>query len=170
MAVPTVYPTAMFDKLDEFMLEFLEHDQEISAGVASFGDAAAYAEVWEWGNVRQTKPGPKTVLGQNPNGEQVWLSIQAPFGYIKINENQYWEVLKEELGKVQFKSTNARGITEELEKAAEKAMKIVAQIIGDHAPVDTEQLSKSFKVVKAGDPMLDDSDDTRLLTIGQAEE
>ena len=144
MAVPTIYATAMFDHLDEFLLEMVEHDQEISAGVASMGDAAAYAEVWEWGNVRQSKPGPKTVLGTNPNGEQVWLSIQAPFGYVRINENQYWEVLKQELAKVQFKSTNARGITEELEAAAEEAMKIIAQIIGDHAPVDTGDLSKSF--------------------------
>src|ERR1700756_3450419 len=122
MPVPTIYPTMLFDKLDEFLLEFEEHDEEIFAGVASVGPAAAYAEVWEWGNIRQTKQGPKTVQGTNPAGEIVWLSLQAPFGYIKINENRMWEALKQELGKVKFKSTNAREMTEELQEAARKAM------------------------------------------------
>jgi hypothetical protein len=160
MPAPTVYSTAVIDKLDEFLLELAEHDQEITAGVAAVGDAAAYSEVWEWGNVRQTKQGPKTTLGVNPDGEKVWLSLQAPFGYIKVNENQYWDVLKDELGKVKFKSTTARGITQELEAAAKKAMKRVAEIIGDHAPVDTGALSKSFRVINPGDAMLDDADDT----------
>jgi hypothetical protein len=39
---PTIYATALIDKLDELLLEFAEHDKEISAGVASFGEAAAY--------------------------------------------------------------------------------------------------------------------------------
>jgi hypothetical protein len=160
MPAPTIYATALFDKLDELLLEFAEHNQEITAGVASVGDAAAYSEVWEWGNVRQTKKGPKTTLGINPDGERVWLSIQAPYGYIKINENQYWDVLRTELGKVQFKSTTARGITEELEAAAKRAMKTIAKIIADTAPVDTGALSKSFKVVDPGDAMLDDANDT----------
>src|SRR5476649_808458 len=143
--VPTIYSTAMFDKLDELLLEFAEHDQEVNAGVASTGPAAAYAEVWEWGNVRQSKPGPRTVLGTNPDGKSVWLSIQAPFGYIQIHENDYWEALKEELGKVKFSSTTAKGITEELQAAAKKAMKKCAQLISESAPVDTGQLADSFK-------------------------
>ena len=165
MAVPTVYPTIMFDKLDEFLLELEEHDKEISAGVMSVGPAAAYSEVWEWGNVRQTKPGPKTVLGTNPDGSSVYLSIQAPFGYIKINENQYWEIVKEELNKVEFKGTTAREITKELEAAGFKAMRRIAKVIAEHAPVDHGDLSKSFEAVPPGDTMLDDQDDSRLLTI-----
>ena len=43
------YPTTLFDKLDEFLLEFEEQDQEVEAGVMSSGEAAAYALVWEWG-------------------------------------------------------------------------------------------------------------------------
>lgn len=166
---PTIHATCMIDKLDEFLLEFAEHDKEISAGVASVGPAAAYADVWEWGNIRQHKPGPKTVLGTNPDGDMVWLSIQAPFGYIKINENQYWEVLKIELGKVKFKSTNPKDITRELEAASKRAMKLIAKIIGDHAPVDQGDLSSSFQVVEPGDVMLDDTDDTRILNIGREE-
>jgi hypothetical protein len=166
MPVPTVYSTAMFDKLDEFLLEFAEHDQEVNAGVASVGEAAAYADVWEWGNIRQSKPGPKTVLGTNPDGEQVWLSIQAPFGYIKIHENDYWDALKQELAKVKFSSTNAKGITEELAAAGKRAMKLCAQLISDSAPVDRGTLKDSFKVIEDGDTLLDDSDDSRTLIIG----
>src|SRR3954471_15404856 len=103
----TVSSSFMFDKLDELLLELEEHDKEISAGVATVGEPAAYAEVWEWGNVRQTKKGPKTVLGINPDGEKVWLTIQAPFGYIRINENEFWQAVKDELAKVKFKSTTA---------------------------------------------------------------
>lgn len=163
---PTVYATVLIDKLDEFMLEFREHDQEISAGVASFGEAAAYAEVWEYGNIRQTKEGPKTVLGINPDGENVWLSVQAPVGYISVNENLYWSILKEELGKVKFESTNAKGITEELEKAAVKAMKRICKIIADTAPYDKGDLSESFQVVNPNDSLLDKDDSERLLKIG----
>ena len=57
--MPELAPEFLFDKLDEFLLEFEQHDQEIKAGVAVVGDAAAYALVWEWGNTRQSKPGPK---------------------------------------------------------------------------------------------------------------
>lgn len=163
--VPTIYPTALFDKLDEFMLEFIGLDKEISAGVASEGEAAAYAEVWEWGNVRQHKSGPKTVLGTNPAGKIVWLTIQAPFGYIKINENIYWQILRAELAKVEFKGPKASDITKELEAASVRAMKQIAQIIGDHAPKDHGDLSKSFKVVMPGDNLLDDDDSDRILMI-----
>ena len=169
MPVPTIYATSFFDKLDEFMLEFREHDQEINAGIAAVGPAAAYSEVWEWGNIRQTKKGPKTVLGTNPDGESVWLSISAPHGYIKINENHFWDILKDELAKVKFKGTNPKEITEELQEAGRKAMKRCIPFLEDSAPVDTGQLSKSFRVVEDGDPMLDDSDDSKTLIIGGGE-
>jgi len=163
--VPTVYPTIMFDKLDEFLLELEEHDKEISVGVASVGPASAYAMVWEWGNIRQTKEGPKTVQGINPDGETVWLSIQAPFGYIKLNENLYWAIIKQELDKIQFKGTTAREITEELNQAGIRAMKRIVKVIADHAPFDKGDLSKSFQVVYPDDILLDDKDDSRLLAL-----
>jgi hypothetical protein len=169
MPAPTIYATGMFDKVDELLLEMKEHDKEIKCGVASVGEAAAYAEVWEWGNSRQTKQGPKTVQGTNPDGETVWLSNQAPSGYIKINENHFWDVLKDELSKVKFKSTTAKGITEELQEAGRKAMKRCIPFIQDSAPVDSGKLSKSFRVVEDGDEMLEDSDDSRTLILDQGE-
>lgn len=158
----SIYPTVLFDKLDEFLLEFEEHDQMIEYGVMATGPAAAYAEVWEWGNARQTKAGPKTVLGTNPDGEMVWLSSQAPFGYIRVNQDQFLEVVKIELGKVKFNSTNAAGITEELQKAGRKIMKEISGIIQDTAPVDTGQLRSSFKVVEDGDSLLDSDPGGRI--------
>lgn len=147
------------------MLEFAEHDKEISVGVASVGPASAYALVWEWGNVRQTKKGPKTILGENPDGESVWLSIQAPHGYIKIRENLYWEIIKQELAKVEFRGTTPKEITAEMEAAGVKAMKRIVKVIADNAPVDSGQLSKSFVVVQPGDTSLDDQDDSKVLEI-----
>src|SRR6266567_2553056 len=120
-------------------------------------------------NIRQSEPGPKTVLGTNPDGEQVWLSVQAPFGYIKINESAYWDNVKQELEKVKFKGPTAKEITEELQEAGRKAMKRNARLISDSAPVDTGALSHSFRVVEDGDPILDDSDDTRTLILDKGE-
>jgi hypothetical protein len=37
------------DQLDFLFLELAEQDKLVEAGVASVGDAAAYALVWEWG-------------------------------------------------------------------------------------------------------------------------
>src|SRR6266850_3972819 len=97
--MPDLTPVALFDKLDEFMLEFEQHDQEIKSGVMVVGDAVGYAEVWEWGNLRQTKPGPRTVIGTNPKGDMVWLSSQAPFGWIRVNEDEIWNAVRKELEK-----------------------------------------------------------------------
>lgn len=158
MPAPTVYSEMFLDRLDSF-LEELMLDHDITAGVAATGPAAAYAEVWEWGNIRQSKPGPRTVLGTNPNGKMVWLSVQAPFGYIRIHENDFWQALKEELKKVKFNSTNSEGITDELNAAARKAMKVCAQLIADSAPVDTGDLRDSIKPVTGEDPLFDEEED-----------
>lgn len=152
-------PQIMFDKLDFFLLEFAEHDREIKVGVAVVGDPAAYALVWEWGNTRQTQPGPRTVLGTNPNGEMVWMSSQAPFGYIRRNEEHFWDALENSLGKVRFDQPDAHSMTLELERAAVRAAKMVVEILHENAPRDSGDLADAFVVVDPTDPILDrDSD------------
>lgn len=141
--------------LDKFMLEFEQHDKEIFAGVAVIGDAAEYALVWEWGNTRQTKPGPKTVLGTSPDGTMIWLSSQAPFGYIRINEGKYWEIAKQVLGEVRFTQTNAVAMTKELERAAWKMSTMMAEVVKMSAPVDKGTLQRGITPVKPGDSILD---------------
>jgi hypothetical protein len=166
MPQPTLpIPSLMFE-LDKFLLELEQHDKEIQAGVASVGEAAAYSLVWEFGNVRQVKKGPKTVKGTNLlTGEVVWLSIQAPHGYIRISENLYWESLRYEMSQVTFKGNTAKEITKELEACAVRVMKTIRKIIADHAPVDKGTLEHSFEVVMPGDVLLD-GDEKYILDIG----
>ena len=112
-----------FANIDEFLVE-LVNVPEVTAGVASVGDAAAYALVWEWGNTRQKKPGPKTVKGTNPDGKMVWLSSQAPFGYIRIHEPEYWQVIEEEMSSVDLnKLRSKQEITSNLRNVAKRAVK-----------------------------------------------
>lgn len=160
-----IIPTIEFDKLDEFLLEFEEHDLEVSVGVMVVGDAAAYAEVWEWGNTRQKKQGPKTVLGPNPNGEIVWLSTQAPEGWIRRNEDQMMVALVKELEKVTFDSPNAAQMTKQMETAMRAGAEKAVEILKEHVPVDSGQLRDSIKVVPAGDAMLSAEGDTGALEI-----
>lgn len=153
--LPDMFPTVTFDDVDSFMLEMEQHDKEISAGVAIVGDAADYALVWEWGNARQKKPGPKTVLGTNPDGEMVWLSIQAPFGYIRINEPFMDRIVEDVMSTLEFDKPSAREITEELEKGARKISKAIAQLLRDAAPKDSGLLSRSIVPVEPNDTLLD---------------
>lgn len=165
MPQPTI-PTLSFEStgIEKFLVE-LEEGMEIQAGVASMGEAAAYSYVWEYGNVRQVKEGPKTTKGINPDGDVVWLSIQAPSGYVAVSESQYHEILKDELSKVTFSGTTSSAIRKELNVAAVRAMERIRAVIENNAPVDSGDLSDSFKVVKPGDALLD-SDDKRILDLG----
>ena len=152
----SIYPTFTVDGLDEIFAEFKKPSPIVQVGVAAVGPAAAYAEVWEWGNARQTKQGPRTVLGTNPDGESVWLSSQAPMGYIRVNEDHYLELVKIELAKVKFSGPGT--LRERLQKAGVRMAKGCAEIIKFFAPVDSGQLSNSFEVVRDGDPLLDTED------------
>jgi hypothetical protein len=157
------YPSVMFDKLDEFLLELEEHDQEVSAGVASIGPAAAYALVWEWGNARQTKLGPKTTVGTNPDGRKVYLSLQAPHGWIRVNTPAYWQAFNEELNEIKFLGIKTGQVTDALEKVAMKTAKRIMAIMKETVPVDSGDLMDSLQVIGRQDPLLDD--DTRALQL-----
>lgn len=138
--------------LQEVLAPIMSGTQEIvRGGVMSYGEAAAYALVWEFGNARQTKEGPKTTLGITPDGEQVWLSIQAPSGYIRIHDAEFREILTEELGRVLIFSTNLR---KELEDASYRAARRIAPLIESTAPVDEGKLVASVLALYANDPDL----------------
>jgi hypothetical protein len=127
----------------------------VRGGVTSEGEAAAYALVWEWGNSRQTKEGPKTVLGINPDGETVWLSTQAPFGYIRIYEPEFVNMVFEELAKVDFKAAETgEEILQALKEASSRAGARVADIIKEAAPVDSGDLRDSIGAADPNDPEL----------------
>lgn len=150
-----LYPTLEFLKAGDLLIEFTNlRNTIIEVGLAVEGPAAAYAEVWEWGNARQTKEGPRTVRGVNPNGESVWLSSQAPRGYIRVNDSIYLDIIKVELGKLEFKGTDALSVKQDIERTCIDIMQQIAHVVEEHAPVDTGQLSQSFRVVRPNDPLL----------------
>jgi len=146
------------DQLDFLRLELGQQNKLIEAGVKVEGEAAAYALVWEWGNARQTQPGPKTTLGVNPDGERVYLSIQAPTGYIRVLTPQFLAALQEEMGRVRFTSASTGAVTDALEKAAIRTARRIAELIREHAPVDSGELHDDIKVVMPGDSLLDQAE------------
>ncbi len=151
------------DKLDFLFLELKEQAGLTEAGVKVEGEAAAYALVWEWGNARQHQIGPKTTLGVNPDGKRVYLSIQAPTGYIRVNTPLFVAALKEELAKVRFSNVSTGGVSAELEKAAKRTALRMRDIIREHAPVDSGELHDDIQVVNPGDPLLDQAEDDNAL-------
>jgi hypothetical protein len=132
----------------------------VRGGVQSEGDAAAYALVWEWGNARQTQKGPKTTLGTNPDGEQVWLSIQAPYGYIRINEAEYIKIIENELGSMDFGGMGTgQEILDAIRESSGFAAQKIAEIIREHAPVDSGMLRESIQPCHPDDPDLETEDE-----------
>lgn len=152
---------AFDDKTVQEIKKLLKSYEEAAAegpvrgGVIVEGEAADYALVWEWGNARQTQKGPKTTLGTNPDGKQVWLTIQAPFGYIRINEGKYINIIETELDKLDFsEAEDGEDIRALLETAAFKASNQIAKVIADAAPYDTGQLRDSIQPADPKDPDL----------------
>lgn len=136
----------LYRVLDEFVEDLsIESDEIIRIGIGSQGAGSEYALVWEWGNVRQTKQGPKTVLGINPDGSKVWLTIQAPFGYIRVNVPRYWQIVYQEMGKVNF-NRSGRQIDTQIRRATKIISERILEIVKETVPVDTGQLRDSLKV------------------------
>jgi hypothetical protein len=148
--VVSVATTLNLDALKEFLNGLGSLDQTVEAGLMATGPAAAYAEVWEWGNARQEKQGPKTVLGVNPDGETVWLSTQAPMGYIAVHTDKYVAIVKAEVAKSALDGDTG------LKEVAHNAMVLIKEVVEENAPVDSGQLRDCFRVVDDGDPELDD--------------
>jgi hypothetical protein len=157
---PDAFPDIEFEDVDNFLLEMQEHDKEIKAGVMIVGEPEdVYGPVWEWGNRRQKKSGPRTVIGTNPRGQMVWLSSQAPFGWIRINEPFMHRIVDDVLGELSFDQPDAASITREIERGAKKISKAIADVLKDSAPVDTGALRRSIVPVDPNDAILDQETD-----------
>lgn len=163
----SAYPLLQLE-LKNFLSEFerLRKDP-VEAGVGVEGPAAAYALVWEWGNARQTQIGPRTTVGTNPDGQRVFLSIQAPRGYIRVNEPLYWAALEQEMQKVNFMGSTPEAVREELEVAATRICKRIRDIIREYVPIDTGQLHDEIRVIDVGDELLDEAKDDGALVLVQ---
>jgi hypothetical protein len=151
------FDSATVKELTKLLAGYEEAAKEgpVRGGVVSEGGAAAYALVWEWGNARQTKQGPKTVKGVNPDGEEVWLSIQAPSGYISIHESEYVQIIQYQLGATDFsEATTGKEIRAEMKRASTAAARMIAELIRDFAPVDKGALRDSIEAADPDDPDL----------------
>lgn len=131
----------------------------VESGVQSVGPPANYALVWEWGNIRQTKKGPKTVQGRNPKGQFTnrWFSTQAPSGWIAINEDKYWNIIQDELSKVSFDSKESiteDSLKQELTGAYKRISEKCLVILQENVPIDSGDLYDSLQVVEPGDEIL----------------
>lgn len=155
-------PLPSFDKetvkaLKKILAGMEEASEEgpIRGGVVSEGDAAAYALVWEWGNARQTQKGPKTVRGENPDGESVWLSIQAPMGYIRINEAEYIRIIEDQLGAMDLGNLETgQEIRKAMKVASAASANLIAEVIKQFAPIDKGGLHDSIGPADPDDPDL----------------
>lgn len=144
---PNLTPATDFKELRSFMVEFQGTKDPVVGGIAIFGTAAAYGLVWEYGSSRMKTPGPKTMWGINPLGEEAILTKQAPLGYIAINEDKFWPIIQDEFSKVEFKSKTEGGIRLELEIAMDNASQRIARLVADAAPVDTGDLRSSIQYI-----------------------
>jgi hypothetical protein len=103
------------------------------------GPAAAYSAVWEWGRV-DVNPGPKTLWSTNPDGDRVVLTRTAPFGWIRVNRQQYRNFIREELAKIQWHRVKPKQIPGLVQWALQKAASRCADLMAATAPYDTGQL------------------------------
>lgn len=148
--VKTPRPLLVYDDLQLFLKDLTrDFDVEVTTHIISEGPAAAYALVWEFGNLRQTKEGPKTTLGINPNGEVVWLTIQAPMGYIRVLSPTFRHIIKDELKKIDFGKKMDK-VEASLSKAVTRMGKSMLKELRATVPIDTEQLKDSLKVLVNG--------------------
>ena len=134
---------------------FVRNARIIESGVAVDGGPAAYALVWEWGNTRQYKKGPRTILGENPADQAAWLSTQAPHGWIAINEPEMWGIIDKILGRLDFGGNAEFDITVVLEQASLDISRQFLRLLRATVPVDSGDLDRALEIVEPGDSLLD---------------
>jgi hypothetical protein len=150
-------PLLTFKDLSSALSEFVGLGK-LSAGVAVYGEASAYALVWELGSRRLKTPGPKTLWGVNRNEEKAILTRQAPSGYVTPT-NEFWPIIEDEIKQVNFaEASNAKEMMMLIEVALDNASQRIARVIAQRAPVDSGTLRSEIMGV--------DSDETDVLDIG----
>lgn len=107
------------------------------------GPAASYAFTWEWGRV-DINPGPKTLWGTNPDGEQAVMTKTAPSGFVRVNRAKYRQIIKEELQAVPFHKLLLKAYPAAIKAALGRAANRCGAIIAATAPVDTGALREAI--------------------------
>jgi hypothetical protein len=118
----------------------------ISMRVVSEGPPSAYALTWEYGNVHQTKAGPKTMLSYDiETGRRIWLTIQSPVGYIRIWIPLFRAIIQDEIAVVQWGQKDTK---KQLMRAMQAIGEQLVSRLQQYVPVDTGDLKKSIKLRK----------------------
>jgi hypothetical protein len=152
--------TLEVDGLDSLEDMIANLPQIREAGVAVDGERAVVASVWEWGSARIHKPGPKTMWGENPDGDRVVLTITAPHGYIRVHHELYVQILQKEFGAIAWGSLPLSQWPAAIDTMLTNAARQCSQLISESAPIDTGLLRASIHPIAPGDSLLDEDEDT----------
>jgi hypothetical protein len=132
--------------LEELEATLVSMPAALYAGVSLVGPAEAYGLVWEWGAVTRSQPGPKTTWGINPDGTRVILTITAPKGWIRVNEDIYVQMIHDALDNINFDSSS---VVQDITKAMNMATRRCADLMYDTAPEDTGELKDDILAIQA---------------------
>jgi hypothetical protein len=150
---PSLRLSILFNPLKTTLSALNMHEAAISTMIVSRGPASAYALVWEYGNIRQTKKGPKTTLGVDPEtGARIWHTIQAPSGYVRIWKPTFRRIILEEINKVRFLRHGASGASgrelyQQLTEAWSRIGERMTERIKSTVPVDSGDLKGSITFI-----------------------
>lgn len=114
------------------------------------GPVASYALVWEFGRA-DINPGPKTLWGTNPDGEERVMTKTAPTGFIRVNRSKYRAIIKEELQAVPFYRFPLAKYPSLIKQALQAAAKRCGALIAETAPYDTYALREAIVAVDIAD-------------------
>jgi hypothetical protein len=155
---PAMLPLLVFKDIPNALAELVGLPK-MRAGVGVYGEASAYALVWELGSRRMKRPGPKTTWSVNRNQEKAILTMQSPFGYVTPTSG-FDEIIQDEIAKIDFgKPASPREMTMLLELALDNAAQQIAKIIARRAPVDSGALRSEILGV--------DTDESDFLDMGE---
>src|SRR5262252_3769706 len=146
--------TMEFEGLEKLDRLFSNVGGPLWGGVKVVGKAAAYALVWEWGSARITKPGPKTTWGTNPAGDTVVLTLTAPYGYIRVNKDQYLSIPREEVKNARLTRVKPENFENALKDALSRAEIRCSLLISETAPIDSGDLRMSIQPTGVNAPIL----------------
>lgn len=152
--------TIDIEGLSDIMSQLSPLLSTVTVGVASIGDPSQYALVLEFGFSNAQQPGPRTVIGINGVGEAAIMSSQAPTGYIRVNQEKYLAIVKEQIADVDW--SDIENLHGSIEDAMNRAGEEITELIYNTAPVDTGALIFSFGVIEVGDPLLTTQDSAVL--------
>jgi hypothetical protein len=155
---PALLPLIVVKDLSTALEQFVGLGN-VSAGVGIYGEAAAYALVWELGSRRLKRPGPKTLWSVNREGERAILTKQAPFGYVTPTD-EFWPIIEEEIAHIDWgEADNNKEMVMLIEIALDNASQRIAKIIAGRAPVDSGALRAGIMGV--------DTDETDFLNMDE---